>query len=149
MNKIVYLNDNEAQVSKAFEKRACIFGTDEFYRWQEYKAMFPNAKMVVKKINRNPNQKTRRNLTYINMEEYIRTFPEAEVKTRLAEFGVIKARSHVQKSPYQYVLNWFLATFQNYDNFQPFMEEKEQERAKAEQEATQDTAVPQLMKTAC
>lgn len=148
MNKIVYLNENEAQVSKAFEKKACIFGTDEFYRWQEYKAMFPNAKMVVKKINRNPNQKTRRNLTYANMEEYIRTLPEEKAETFVKEFGVIKARSHVQKSPYQYVLNWFLLTFQNYDNFQPFMEEKEQKRAKAEQEAAQDTAVPQLLKKA-
>lgn len=148
MNKIVYLNDKEAQVSKAFEKKTCIFGTDEFYRWQEYKAMFPNAKMLVKKINRNPNQKTRRNLTYANMEEYIRTFPEENVKALVKEFGVIKARSHVQKSPYQYVLNWFLLTFQNYDNFQPFMEEKEQERVKAEQETAQDTAVPQLLKRA-
>lgn len=148
MNKIVYLNDKEAQVSKAFEKKACIFGTDKFYRWQEYKAMFPNAKMLVKKINRNPNQKTRRNLTYANMEEYIRTFPEENVKALVKEFGVIKARSHVQKSPYQYVLNWFLLTFQNYDNFQPFMEEKEQERVKAEQETAQDTAVPQLLKRA-
>lgn len=148
MNKIVYLNENEAQVGKAFEKRACIFGTDEFYRWQEYKAMFPNAKMVVKTIRRNPNQKTRRNLTYANMEEYIRTFPEENAKKLVKEFGVIKARSHVQKSPYQYVLNWFLLTFKNYDNFQPFMEEKEQERVKAEQEAAKDTAVPQLKKMA-
>lgn len=60
---IRYIDDTTAQVTKAFEKKACIFGTEEFKLWREYKAMFPNAKMVPKSINKNPNQKTRRNMT--------------------------------------------------------------------------------------
>lgn len=53
---IRYIDDTTAQVTKAFEKKACIFGTEEFKLWREYKAMFPNAKMVTKSINKNPNQ---------------------------------------------------------------------------------------------
>ena len=55
-----------------------IFGTEEFKLWREYKAMFPNAKMVTKSINKNPNQKTRRNMTFDNMEAYIATQGKAE-----------------------------------------------------------------------
>ena len=34
---IRYINDTTAQVTKAFEKKACIFGTEEFKLWREYK----------------------------------------------------------------------------------------------------------------
>ena len=43
---IRYINDATAQVTKAFEKKACIFGTEEFKLWREYKKEFPKAKMV-------------------------------------------------------------------------------------------------------
>ena len=36
---IRYIDDTTAQVTKAFEKKACIFGTEEFKLWREYKAM--------------------------------------------------------------------------------------------------------------
>ena len=32
---IRYINDTTAQVTKAFEKKACIFGTEEFNLWRE------------------------------------------------------------------------------------------------------------------
>ena len=105
---IRYIDDTTAQVTKAFEKKACIFGTEEFKLWREYKAMFPNAKMVTKSINKNPNQKNRRNMTFKNMEEYIQTQPNA--KELEEEFKTIKKRSKIQKSPYQYVLSWFEAS---------------------------------------
>ena len=63
-NVIRYLNDEEAQVTKAFMKNAAIFGTDEFQKWREYKAIYPKAQMVTKKIKKNPDQKNRRNMTF-------------------------------------------------------------------------------------
>ena len=75
---IRYINDNKAQVTKAFMKQASIFGTDEFKLWREYKKEFPNAKMVTKSINKNPNQKTRRNMTYENMKTFINTQPDSK-----------------------------------------------------------------------
>ena len=52
-NKIIYINDNEAMVSKKFEKNARVFGTPEFKLWREYLREFPNAKMITKSIKKN------------------------------------------------------------------------------------------------
>ena len=103
-SSIIYIDDEHALVTKAFEKKACIFGTEEFKRWREYKALFLKAQMVTKSIKKNPNQKTRRNMTFKNMEEYIKTQPNA--KELEEEFKTIKQRSKIQKSPYQYVLGY-------------------------------------------
>lgn len=129
---IRYIDDTTAQVTKAFEKKACIFGTEEFKLWREYKAMFPNAKMVTKSINKNPNQKNRRNMTFKNMEEYIQTQPNA--KELEEEFKTIKKRSKIQKSPYQYVLSWFEAKFEGFNDLDQFMAQKEAERNAKEAE---------------
>ena len=132
-NVIRYLNDEEAQVTKAFMKNAAIFGTEEFQKWREYKAIYPKAQMVTKKIKKNPDQKNRRNMTFENMKGFIKTQPNA--KALEEEFETIKKRSKIQKSPYQYVLDWIEKKFEGYDDLDTFMEEKEVERAAAENAA--------------
>ena len=129
---IRYINDTTAQVTKAFEKKACIFGTEEFKLWREYKKEFPKAKMQTKSIKKNPDQKNRRNMTFENMEAYIATQPDAKALKK--EFETIKQRSQIQKSPYQYVLSWFEAKFDGYNDLKQFMAEKEAERKKKEAE---------------
>lgn len=129
---IRYIDETTAQVTKAFEKKACIFGTEEFKLWREYKKEFPNAKMVTKSINKNPNQKTHRNMTFKNMEEYIKTQPNA--KELEEEFKTTKQRSKIQKSPYQYVLSWFEAQFEGFNDLDQFMVQKEAERKAKETE---------------
>ena len=129
---IRYIDDTTAQVTKAFEKKACIFGTEEFKLWREYKKEFPNAKMVTKSINKNPNQKNRRNMTFENMEAYIATQDEAE--ELMEEYETIKKRSKIQKSPYQYVLSWFEAKFEGFNDLDQFMAQKEAERKAKEAE---------------
>ena len=133
---IRYINDNEAQVTKAFMKQASIFGTDEFKLWREYKKEFPNATMVTKSIKKNPDQKTRRNMTFANMETFIKT--QDNSKELEEEFKTIKQRSKIQKSPYQYVLSWFEAKFEGYNDLDAFMKEKDAERAKAEAEKSDE-----------
>jgi len=128
---IKYVSDTEAQVTKAFEKKACIFGTEEFKLWREYKAMFPKAQMITKTIKKSETQKKRRNRTYENMEAYIDTLADEAVKK---EFETIKNRSKIQTSPYQYVLDWFEKRFKGYDSMEEFMRQKEEER-KAQEEA--------------
>ncbi len=129
---IRYIDDTTAQVTKAFMKQAAIFGTDEFKLWREYKKEFPGAKMVTKSITKNPNQKTRRNMTFANMETFINTRTDA--KDLMDEFETVKKRSKIQKSPYQYVLEWFETKFEGYDDLEAFMKEKDAERVKAEAE---------------
>lgn len=139
---IRYIDDTHAQVTKAFEKKACIFGTDEFQEWRAYKAMFPKAQMVTKTIKKSETQKKRRNRTYENMEEYINTLADEAIrKTVKAEFEATKKRSKIQTSPYQYVLEWFEAKFNGYDDLEQFMNQKEEERKQKEAEATANKPV--------
>lgn len=137
---IVYVNDTTAQVTKAFQKNAAIFGTDEFKLWREYLTYFPNAKMTTKSIkkntNKNTNKKTRRNLTFANMVEYMKTQENSE--DLLAEFETMKSRSKIQASPYQYVLSWFEAKFEGYNDLKQFMAQKEEERSA--EDAASETA---------
>lgn len=51
-NAIIYINDTQAQVTKAFEKQARIFGTEQYNLWKAYRQDFPDAKMVTKTIIR-------------------------------------------------------------------------------------------------
>lgn len=126
-NEIHYINDTTAQVTKAFQKNAVIFGTEEFKLWREYLSYFPNAKMTTKSIKKNPDKKTRRNLTFKNMVEYMKTQKNSE--ELLAEFETIKSRSKVQASPYQYVLSWFEGKFKGYNDLKQFLDEKEEQRS--------------------
>jgi len=130
MKKIIYVSDKEAQVTKAFAKNASVYGTEEFKLWREYKTIYSEAQMVVKTIKKNPNKKTRRNMTYANMEEFIKTLDNSEAL--LAQFGIIRQRSQIQKSPYQYVLNWFEAAFANEIALKDFVEQKEEARTQTD-----------------
>lgn len=139
---IKYVSDTEAQVTKAFEKKACIFGTEEFNLWREYKAIFPKAQMITKTIKKSETQKKRRNRTYENMEAYIDTLVDEAVRKAVkAEFEATKKRSKIQTSPYQYVLEWFEKRFEGYDDLEQFMNQKEEERKQKEAEATANKPV--------
>lgn len=129
---IIYVDENTARVTKAFMKKANIFGTDEFKLWREYKAMFPKAKMVTKSIKKNPDKKTTRNMTYENMEEFLRTLLNGEELCK--ELEIIKKRSLVQKCPYHYVLDWFSEAVEGYDDFKKFAARKEAECKQEEAE---------------
>ena len=135
-NVVVYVDEKTALVTKTFKKNACIFGTDEFKLWREYKAIFPDAQMTTKSIKKNPDQKTRRNMTFANMKEFIKTQPNA--KELMAEYEIIQKRSKIQKSPYQYVLSWFEAKFEGYNDLKQFMAQKEEERSA--EDAASETA---------
>lgn len=127
-NTIRYINDNQALVTKAFEKQARIFGTEEYKLWKAYREDFPAAKMVTKTIKKNPNKKSYKNLTYANMELFI-TEQNSELLVELRK--QIKL-SKVQSNPYRAVLAWFLSEFPKYDEYKEFW-------ASIEAEAKNDT----------
>ena len=119
-NQIRYISETEAQVTKAFQKKAAIFGTPEFKLWREYVAVFPNASMTTKTIRKNPDKKTYRNMTYKNMEIYIQKHqPEL-----LEAFQEEVESSAIQTSPYRHVLAWFLRRFPDYDSYKEFFAEQ-------------------------
>ena len=133
---IRYIDDNTALITKAFKKNACIFGTEEFKMWREYKEIFKDAVMTTKSFKKNPNQKNRRNLTFKNMVGFIQTQPNA--KELMEEYETIQKRSKVQASPYQYVLSWFEGKFEGYNDLKQFMAQKEEERSA--EDAASETA---------
>ena len=131
-NAIIYIDDTHAQVTKAFEKQARIFGTPEYREWKAYRQDFPSAQMVTKTIKKAKNKKNdAKNRTYEKMAEYISLQDNAEELKK--EFEAQKKLSIVQKSPYRFVLNWFLDTFP---------ELKEDEDKKDEAKAAAEEAAP-------
>lgn len=135
MKKNITIDDTTAQVTKAFEKQARIFGTDEYKLWKAYREDFPGAKMVTKSIKKNANKKTYKNLTYANMELFI-TETNSE---RLVELKKQIKLSKVQSNPYRAVLAWFLSQFPKYDEYKDFWAKVE--NAAAAEAANEDTAV--------
>lgn len=127
---IVFVSETEARVTLAFQKKANIFGTDEFKLWREYLKIYPKAKMTTKSIKKNPNRKSNRNLTYLNMEKFLCTLPDAE--NLVKQFKVIKTRSCTQNYPYRFVLEWFEEKVSGYESYGSFVEEAEKERRAAE-----------------
>ena len=78
-NAIIYIDDTHAQVTKAFEKQARIFGTPEYREWRAYRQDFPNAQMVSKTIKKAKNKRNdAKNRTYEKMAEYIRLQENAD-----------------------------------------------------------------------
>ena len=122
-NTIIYINDTEAQVTKAFAKQARIFGTPEYKLWKEYRKDFPEAQMVTKTIKKNATKRTYKNLTYVNMERFLKSQDNAD--QLLKEFKVKKEAAAIQQNPYRAVLAWFLAKFPKYDEYKEFFTEQD------------------------
>ena len=109
-NTIIILDATHAQVTKAFEKQARIFGTPEYREWRAFLAENPGTEMVTKTIKKAKDKKNdAKNRTYEKMAEYISSQENAD--ELMKEFEAQKKLSIVQKSPYRFVLNWFLDTF--------------------------------------
>ena len=121
-NAIRYISDNEAQVTKAFQKNASIFGTEEFKLWREYLTYYPEAKMVTKTIKKNPNKlNITKNMTYENMAAFIREQDDAEAV--MAEFKKQINLSKVKANPYRAVLAWFKKKYSDVNDYMDFFEE--------------------------
>ncbi|MBR5156985.1 MAG: hypothetical protein IKW59_04370 [Clostridia bacterium] len=120
-NQIMFNENNEAVVTKAFQKQARIYGTEEYKLWKKVLSENPNVTMTVKTIKKNPDKKTYKNLTYANMERYIKTQDNSE--ELLEELRMERERSEIQTNPYRAVLAWFLKNFPDYDSYKDFFNE--------------------------
>ncbi len=119
-----------AQVTKSFEKNSRVFGTEEYKLWREFKKDYPNAVMTTKRIKKNPNKKTNKNLTYKNMETFIKEQPNA--CELMKQFEREKKLSKVQSNPYRAVLAWFEQTFEGYDSYKEHFNRIAEEAEEAE-----------------
>ena len=129
-NTIIILDATHAQVTKAFAKQARIFGTPEYREWRAFLAENPGTEMVTKTIKKAKDKKNdAKNRTYEKMAEYISLQKNAD--ELMKEFEAQKKLSIVQKSPYRFVLNWFLDTF----DLKEDEDKKDEDKATAAEEA--------------
>ena len=94
------------QVTKTFRKRANIFGTPEYEKWEEFVTRSPKAKMVVKKIRP----------TYEKMINFINTQDNSEFY--LKEIDRIKNMTAINGKSYNTIVKWFNNTFENTSAYQ-------------------------------
>ena len=129
-NTIIILDATKAQVTKAFAKQARIFGTPEYREWRAFLAENPGTEMVTKTIKKAKDKKNdAKNRTYEKMAEYISLQENGD--ELMKEFEAQKKLSIVQKSPYRFVLNWFLDTF----DLKEDEDKKDEDKATAAEEA--------------
>ena len=135
---IRYIDDETAMVTQAFAKKANIFGTPEFDLWRAYKKEFPKAKMVTKKIKKNPNKKNTK-ISYARMRAFIKL---VGTKDDMAALEKQIKLSKVNPNPYQTVLNWFM-NYPKYEAYQAFakkLDEKVAAKKAAEAKAQAEAA---------
>lgn len=95
-------------ITKAFYKKACMYGTNEYYDLQ--KAMSENKDFRIE--FKTSEKKTYHGLTLERMEEYIKTQPDCE--ENLKSFEAVKKVAKTKGALYPLTKKWFLERFKDY-----------------------------------
>ena len=147
-NGIVVDGKNEALVmTKAFYKKACEFGSDEYYMLR--KAQAENEGFEVAFQYQVSDKKTHKGLNFKRMAEYIKTQPNAD--ERMMEFEVVKKIAKAKGAMYPLTKEWFFLTYPQYKEDKVADSEKakavEDEKAKAKAEAEAEKKIALLTNT--
>ena len=113
---------NTLYVTKAYLDAAGIFGSPEYKEIKKYRD--DNAGMKIEVVKRTASKSDNRPVTvkYADMEHFIRQFPLERQKGLLERYEKVKALSKTHRSPYKFVLDWFLDYFPLYNNDAAFDE---------------------------
>ena len=95
-------------VSKAFYKKASVFGSAEYIALREAMRDNPTFKIVFKTIEK----KTYSGLTFQKMEDYIKTQPDSD--KMLAKFAAVQRIAKAKGSLYPLTKKWFLNAYPSY-----------------------------------
>ena len=100
-------------MTSKFYKAACRLNTPEYKELMAARRDNPTFKMEVREITKATNKKTYRNLTYENMELFIKKSMESirPLKERWEEYETVRGLSKSQSAPYAYVKAWFLKVY--------------------------------------
>lgn len=96
-------------ITKAFSKKASVFGCEEFKTLRSAQMECPNFRIVVKEAN---DKKTYNGLGFDRMEDYIKTQPNSE--QRLKEFEDVKRIAEAKGAAYPLTKKWFFETYPEY-----------------------------------
>jgi len=119
---VLVVDGENVIVTKAFQKKACIYGTKEYRLWKEVRSDMPNATMVIRTLKRNADKKTYKNLTYPNIEKFLKL--QENSKELLEEYELERKKSVIQASPYHYIRTWFISKFPNYYEYEEKVSDK-------------------------
>ena len=113
---------NTLYVTKAYLDAAGVFGSPEYKEIKKYRD--DNAGMKIEVVTRTASKSENRPVTvkYADMEHFIRQFPQKRQKGLLERYEKVKALSKTHRSPYKFVLDWFLDYFPLYNNDAAFDE---------------------------
>jgi len=128
-------------VTKSFEKKSRIYGTEEYKLWSDFcrditenHTLKLSIRMETKTIKKKLNKKsTTKNMTYENMKAYINTQDDA--KELMVEFNKELEKSKVAANPYRAVLAWFMKKFSNVNDYMDFFEGKASDEAEGAEHA--------------
>ena len=103
-------------ITKEFERRAMDTNSEEYATLAKLRTDFPNLRIVMKAA---PKRK-RNNLkpAYDKMVNYLSCQPNSIIL--LNQFIEVKERSKSQENPYQFVRDWFLSSFPDYQKIPQF-----------------------------
>ena len=94
---------NTLYVTKNYLDKAGIFGSPEYKEIKKYRDDNANMKIEI-------------------MEHFIKQFPQERQKSLLERYNKVKALSKTHRSPYKFVLDWFLDYFPLYNSDAAFDE---------------------------
>ena len=95
-------------ISKAYYKKACIYGTVEYYEFRTILSENENFTVEFKVIEK----KTYKSLTFERMAEYIKTQPNSE--KQLITFAAVQRIAEKKGSKYPLTKKWFLNAYPEY-----------------------------------
>lgn len=113
---------NTLYVTKSYLDKAGIFGSPEYKEIKKYRD--DNANMKIEVVKRAAAKSDNRPVTakYADMEHFISQFPQEQQKSLLERYNKVKALSKTHRSPYKFVLDWFLDYFPLYNSNAAFDE---------------------------
>ena len=113
---------NTLYVTKSYLDKAGIFGSPEYKEIKKYRD--DNANMKIEVVKRTAAKTDNRPTTvkYADMEHFIKQFPQERQKSLMERYNKVKALSKTHRSPYKFVLDWFLDYFPLYNSDAAFDE---------------------------
>lgn len=113
---------NTLYVTKSYLDKAGIFGSPEYKEIKKYRDDNPNMEIKVAKRTAAKSDNRPSTVKYADMEHFIKQFPQERQKSLLERYNKVKALSKTHRSPYKYVLDWFLDYFPLYNSEAAFDE---------------------------
>ena len=107
---VLNLVEGKIVITRRFEKKAMVYGSDEYTILTGLRKDFPEFKIEIKEIKKNDNKKSYEGLTIEEMKRFVSTRSEEEKE---ALERVIKLADDKKKSKYGKIKKWFLDNYKD------------------------------------